>query len=87
MAEKKETKTAKAAPKTESKAKAKDTAKVNLLKPRGEKEQFFEAKLNGKKYYIPYGEETEVPIGVKEIIDDSVKAMENADIYEEAHTI
>jgi len=78
MAEKKE------APK---KATKKDTVKVNLLKPRGEKSKNMKVSLNGRDYLVPFGEEVEVPIGVKEIIDDSIAAMENADIYEEEHTI
>ena len=82
MAEKKAEK--KEAPKKVAK---KDTVKVNLLKPRGEKSKTMKVSLNGMDYFIPYGEEVEVPIGVKEIIDDSIAAMENADIYEEEHTI
>jgi len=84
MAEKKAEK--KEAPKKAA-PKAKDTVKVNLLKPRGEKSKTMKVSLNGMDYFIPYGEEVEVPIGVKEIIDDSIAAMENADIYEEEHTI
>ena len=69
------------------KATKKDTVKVNLIKPRGEKSKNMEVSLNGMKYFIPFGEEVEVPIGVKEIVEDSIAAMENADIYEEEHTI
>ncbi len=90
MAEKKETKAAEKKTTTKAEPKVKkdtDLVKVNLLKPRGEKEKFFKTSLNGKDYIIPYGEEVEVPIGVKEIIDDSIAAMENAEIYEEEHTI
>ena len=83
MAEKK-TAEKKEAPK---KAAPKDKVKVNLIKPRGEKSKNMKVSLNGMDYQIPYGEEVEVPIGVKEIIDDSIAAMENADIYEEEHTI
>lgn len=83
MAEKK-TAEKKEAPKKVAK---KDTVKVNLIKPRGEKSKTMKVSLNGMDYFIPYGEEVEVPIGVKEIIDDSIAAMENADIYEEEHTI
>ena len=83
MAEKK-TAEKKEAPKKVAK---KDTVKVNLIKPRGEKSKSMKVSLNGRDYFVPYGEEVEVPIGVKEIIDDSIAAMENADIYEEEHTI
>ena len=79
-AEKKET-VKKAAPKK------KDTVTLNLLKPRGEKSKTLKVSLNGQDYKIPYGEEVEVPYGVKEIVEDSIAAMENADIYEEEHTI
>ena len=79
-AEKKET-VKKTAPKK------KDTATLNLMKPRGEKSKTMKVSLNGQDYKIPYGEEVEVPIGVKEIVEDSIAAMENADIYEEEHTI
>ena len=79
-AEKKET-VKKAAPKK------KDTVTLNLLKPRGEKSKTLKVSLNGQDYKIPYGEDVEVPYGVKEIVEDSIAAMENADIYEEEHTI
>lgn len=81
MAEKK-TETKKVEPK-----KKKDTAKVLIPKQRGDKAEFFKVTLNGKAYNIPFNEEVEVPIGVKEIVDTHFKAIETADIYEEEHTI
>jgi hypothetical protein len=84
MAEKKEEK--KVEKKSEPKA-TKGMVKVNYMKPRGDKSKDIKVSLNGQIYHIPYGEDVEVPIGVKEIIDDSIKAMENAEIYEEEHII
>ena len=67
--------------------KSKDTVVVNYMKPRGEKAKDISVSLNGMDYKVTYGEEVEVPIGVKEIIDRSIAAMENAEIYEEEHVI
>ena len=76
------------AKKVEKKAPAKkNTTKVNYMRPRGEKAKDMKVILNGKTYNIPYGEEVEVPIGVKEIMETSIAAMENAEIYEEEHTV
>lgn len=85
MAEKKTTQ--KEEPKKVESKKSKDTVKVNYLRPRGEKGKDIKVSLNGQDYIIPYGEDVEVPIGVKEIIDDSIAAMENAEIYEEEHIV
>ncbi len=67
--------------KTPSKAMSEEKVKIKIPLTRTEQDDVYVA-LNGKTYLIKRGEEVEVPVGVKEIIEHSEQMLSQAMEFE-----